>query len=177
MGAYRAYLRRLGANHDVAAVAAFPHLDLALLEHFLHLHVFKQRPIALFMVLFNGSHGAELGGQGREPLFFRGNGEALVHIGPFIVFAVSCRRKILRCIADAVQFLKPHLGVLFFVIGCFQEQGGNLFETVLLGSGGEIGIFVTSLGFAGKGGFQVLFGLRSGIGILFRCFRLYLHKF
>lgn len=39
MGTDRTNLRRICTDYDMAAVAAFPHLDLALLKYFRRLHV------------------------------------------------------------------------------------------------------------------------------------------
>ena len=60
-------LRGLLPYHDVAAVAALPHLHLALGKHLRHLHVAQQCPIALLMVLLNGPHQAESLGQLMKP--------------------------------------------------------------------------------------------------------------
>ena len=69
MGAHGADVGGLRAHDDVAAVAAFPHLDLALFEHLRGLHVVQQRAVALLVVLFDGANLAELLGQLREALF------------------------------------------------------------------------------------------------------------
>ena len=53
MIAGRANLRRGGAHDYVAAVAAFPHLDLALFKHLGHLDVFEQRAITLLVMLLD----------------------------------------------------------------------------------------------------------------------------
>jgi len=53
--------------------------------------------------------------------------------------------------------------VLFFIIGGFQEQGGNLLKALLLGFGGEIAVLVPGLGFPGESGLQVFLCLCSGI--------------
>ena len=63
MGAGGADVGGLGAYHDVAAVAAFPHLDLALGEDSGGLHVVQQGTVALLVVLLNGGDQTELGGQ------------------------------------------------------------------------------------------------------------------
>ena len=49
--------------------------------------------------------------------------------------------------------------MLFFVVRGFQKQGGNLLIAFFLGNGGEVGVLVACLGFAGKSGFQILFRL------------------
>ena len=70
-------LRGLLPYHDVAAVAALPHLHLALGKHLRHLHVAQQRPIALLMVLLNGPHQAEPLGQLMEALLIGGPGNCV----------------------------------------------------------------------------------------------------
>ena len=47
-------LRSLLTHNDVAAVAALPHLDLALGKDLCRLYVAQQGAVALLMVLFNG---------------------------------------------------------------------------------------------------------------------------
>ena len=58
-----ANLRGLLAHDDVTAVAALPHLDLALGEDLRHLHIVQQGTVALLVVLFNGGDQAETLGQ------------------------------------------------------------------------------------------------------------------
>ena len=163
MGADGADLRRGGAHHNVAAVPALPDLDLALLKDLLGLHVPEQGTVALFVVLLNLTNGAELGGQLGEALRLGGLGKALVHIRPLVVLPICGNSQVLSSGPDTLQFLEPHLGVLFFVVCGFQKQGGDLFEAFLLGLGGEIGVLVPSLGFSGESGLQILLGLRSGV--------------
>ena len=67
-----AKLGSIGANHQVTAVAAFPDLDFALGEDLGGLHVLQQCAIALFVVLFNGSHHPELCSQLGEAFLFSG---------------------------------------------------------------------------------------------------------
>ena len=50
VGADRADLRCLSADHDVSAVAAFPNLDFTLFEDFLHLDVLQKGSVALFVL-------------------------------------------------------------------------------------------------------------------------------
>ena len=59
MVAGRADLRRFLTDHNVTAVAALPHLDLALGEDLRHLHIVQQGTVALLVVLFNGGDQAE----------------------------------------------------------------------------------------------------------------------
>ena len=166
MGADGADLGRLRADHDVPAVAALPDLDLALGEDRLRLHVFQQRAVALLVVLLDGGHTAELRGQLREALGLGGDGEALVHVGPLVVLAVSGGGEVFGGAADPVQLLEPELGVLLLVLGGLEEERRDLLEALLLGLGGEIGVFVPGLGLAREGGLQVLLGLGSGVGIV-----------
>ena len=53
MRTYRADLRSLGSDNNMAAVPAFPDLDFALLKYFLHLYVLQQSPVTFLMVFFN----------------------------------------------------------------------------------------------------------------------------
>ena len=72
MGAGGADLRRLFADHDVTAVAAFPDLDLTLLEDRGGLDVFQKRAIALLVVLLDRGDQTELLGKLRKALFLGG---------------------------------------------------------------------------------------------------------
>ena len=115
------------------------------------------------MVLLNGGHAAELGGQLGEALLLGGLGKALVHVRPLIVLAVGGRPQVLRGAADALQLLEPHLRVFLFVVRCFQEEGRDLLKALLLRLGCEIGVLVSGLGFPGKGGLQIFLRLGSSV--------------
>ena len=145
MGADGADFGGLGAYDDVSAVAAFPDLDFALFEHLCGFHVLEEGAVAFFVHLFDCGDFAELGGERGKAFFFGGLGEAFVHVRPFIVFTVGGCLQVLGGVADAFEFLEPQLCVFFFVVGCFLEQGCDLFEAVLLGAAGEVGVLVAGL--------------------------------
>ena len=153
----------LGAHHDVAAVAALPHFYFALGKHFCHFNVVQQGAVALFVMLFNGSHQAEPGSQFGEALFLSRLGKAVIHIGPFVIFARGGGFQVVGGIADAVQLLEPQLGMFFFVISRFQKQCCDLLKTLLLGHGGKEGVLVACFGFARKCGHQVFLALGTSI--------------
>ena len=50
-----AHIWSLRAYDDVAAITAFPHLDLALLKHSGGFNVVQQRAVTLFVVLIDGT--------------------------------------------------------------------------------------------------------------------------
>ena len=118
-----ANFRSLGAHDDVTTVAAFPDFNLALFKDLHGFHIGQQLAVAFLVMLFNGGNQAEFGGQLREALLLGGLGKAFVHIGPFVVFALGGMKQVLRRIADALELLEPHLGMLFLVLGGFEEQG------------------------------------------------------
>ena len=157
------HLRGGGAHHDVAAVAALPHLDLTLLEDLSRLHVVEQRPVALLVALLDGGHQAEFGGQLREALRLSGLGEAVIHVGPLIVLALGGVLQVLGGVPQAAQLLEPQLGVGLLIFGGLQEEGGDLLIALVLGYGGEIGVLEPGLGLPRKGGRQVLLGLGAGV--------------
>ena len=163
MGTGGAKLGSLGAYHEMAAVAALPHLDLALGEDLGGFHILQQSAVALLVMLFNGGDQAELGSQLGETLLLGGLGETGVHVGPLIVFAGSGGSQILGGITDAFQLLEPHLSVLFFIVRSLQEQGRDLLIAFLLGLGCKIGVLVAGFGFAGEGGPKIFFGLGACI--------------
>ena len=53
----------LGADDDVTTVAAFPHFHFALGKNFFGLDVVQQGTVTLLVVLLDGGHATELGGQ------------------------------------------------------------------------------------------------------------------
>ena len=163
MGADWADFRGLRAYDDVSAVAAFPDLDFALFEDFCCFDVLEECTVAFFMRFFDGGDHAELLGEGGEAFGFGGLGEAFVHVRPFVVFTVCGSLQVLCGVADAFEFLEPHLGVFLFVVGGFQEQCGDLFKAVFFGAACEVGVLVACLGFAGECGLQVLFGLSASV--------------
>jgi len=60
-----------------------------------------------------------------------------------------------------MQQLEPQLGVLLLVAGSLGEDACDLLIPVLLGAGGLVRILGLALGFTGKRGHQVFFGLRA----------------
>ena len=162
-----ANLRGLLAHDDVTAVAALPHLDLALGEDLRHLHIVQQGTVALLVVLFNGGDQAETLGQRMETFLIGCFGKAVVHIRPLVVLTLSGGEKVFCGVANAVQFFEPQLGVFLLIISGFEEQCRDLLKAFLLGLGCKIGVLVACLGLTGKGSHQVFFGLSSCVFRLF----------
>ena len=117
------------------------------------------------MVFFDGGYEAEAGGQLREALLFSSFGEALVHVRPLVVLALGGVKEVLRRVADAVQFLEPHLGVFLLVFSGLGKERGDLLVALFFGHGSKVGVLVARLRFAGEGGFEVLFRLRAGVAV------------
>ena len=69
--------------------------------------------------------------------------------------------QILLSISYSFKEVELLFGVFPLVLGCLQEYPSNLFETLLLSYCSKVGIFVTCLRFAGKGGKKILFGFAS----------------
>ena len=113
------------------------------------------------MGLFNGADRTELRGEFGEAFLFGGLGEAFVHVRPFEVFAFGGGLEVGGRVADAFKVLEPDLGVLTFVHGRFHEELGDLLIAFLAGNAGKVVVLVAGLGFAGKSGPEVLFGLGS----------------
>ncbi len=158
-------LRGFSADNDMTAVAALPHLDLALGKDFGSFKIVKQGAVTLFMVLFDCGNHAELCSQCGEALLFGCFGKALIHIRPLVVLTLGGCGEVRGGIANSLELFEPHLCVFFFVIGGFQEQGCHLLIAFLLGDGGKVGIFIARLRLTGKGGLKILFGLRAGVGV------------
>ena len=78
MVAGRADLRRFLTDHNVTAVAALPHLDLALGEDLRRLYIAQQGAVTLLMVLFNGGDQTEALRQLVKALLVSSLGKAVV---------------------------------------------------------------------------------------------------
>ena len=80
---------RTGANHDMAAVTALPHLDLALGEDFCHLHILQQSTIALLVVLLNSGDQTESGSVFGDALGLRVICKYVFYFGPLLFLGVG----------------------------------------------------------------------------------------
>ena len=138
-------LWRLGADHDVTAVAAFPDHHAALLEHGLSLHILKQRAVALLVRLLDGRNAAELRRQRGKALLLSLARHALVHVRPLGILALGGVEQVLRRVAQLAQCLEPQLGVLFLVLRRLQEQRSDLLVAGLLGDRCKVGVLVAGL--------------------------------
>ena len=163
MGADGAYGGRVGADVDVAAVAADPDLVANAGEDLGLLNILQEGEIALLMQLLDGGDALELLGQGLEALLARGLGEAGVHVGPLVVLTLGGELEVLGRGADlaAVKLLIPELGVLLLIGGGLREDGGELLIAVLLGLRGVVFILDAGLALSGKGGLEICPGLAS----------------
>ena len=157
-----AYIGRILANVDMPAVVALPRIEAIAFEDLARIDALDELAIALFMLLFNGAHAVEKLGQGIEALGSGRLGEFGVHVGPLVVLAIGSVGQVGERIGHAaiVKRLEPELGVLFLVLGRLEEDVLNLDVAVLLRLAGVILILGVSLRFAGKGGHEVLLGLR-----------------
>ena len=159
MGADGANSGCLFADDDVAAVTALPYCIAVFREDELAFDVGEQFAIAVFVSFFDGTdHFEELGDviEAFFASFFRKRG---IHIGPFVVFALSCVEEVFGSRRDfvVVEAFEPEFRVLFFVFGSFEEDFGDLFEAVFLRLRSVVGVFIASLGFAGESGLEVGF--------------------
>jgi len=167
----------------MTAVAALPHLDLALGKDFRHFHIVQQSTVALLMMLFNGGYQAEALCQLVKALLIGGLGKAVVHIRPLVVLALSGGEKVFGGVTNAVQLFEPQLGVFLLIISGFKEQRRDLLVAFLLGLGCKIGVLVACLGLTGKGSHQIFFGLSTCVfrffhgGCSFQLFCFYCTKF
>ncbi len=119
MSANGADFRRLSAHYDMAAVAAFPNLDLALGKDGGRLHVFEQSAVSLLMMLFDCGYHAEFMRELVEALLLRSFGKAFLHICPLVVLALGSSGKIFAGIADSFKLLEPHFCMFLFVVRGF----------------------------------------------------------
>ena len=145
----RADIRCLGPHDQVTAVAAFPDGLFAFFEDLLHFDILQQGAVAFFVGLFHSGHIPELLGQFGEAFVFGVLGEASVHVGPFVIFAIGGSGQVLGGIAQFTQSGKPLFGVFLFIPGGVFKDRRDLFKAFLTG-GGEAEAFVALR--AGEGG-------------------------
>ena len=81
-------------------------------------------------------------------------------------------QQIVRRGSQLAELLEPELRVLLFVFGGLEEDRRDLLIAFLFGGGGEIGVFVSRLGFAREGLSKILFGLGAGIFVGHKMFLL-----
>jgi hypothetical protein len=67
-------------------------------------------------MLFNSRNHTEFSGKCLEALFLSGLCEAVVHIGPLIVLALSSVLKVPSGVADTLKLLEPELCMLLLVV-------------------------------------------------------------
>ena len=130
-----AYLGSLGANHDVSAIRTLPDAVALAAEDDGVLNVLQQAAIALFVMLFYGTHHLKLFRNLVKSFFACLACKLSVHVCPFIVFSLGGIEEVLFCAgnAAAMQQLKPDFGVLLFVGSGFFEDSGYLDVAVFLG--------------------------------------------
>ena len=144
---------------DVPAVGALPDHDAGLFKDLLGVDVFEQGAVTLFMFFFDLRDHLKQVSDLIKALFLCVLGKVGIHIGPLIVLTSGRIREVGSGVTDAAEQFEPDFRVLFLVRGSFQEQIGDLDEAFFLGFGSIVGVFVASLGFAGKCGQQVGFCL------------------
>ena len=158
-----AHLRSGRAYDDMAAVGALPDGVAVLREHLLVKDVLEKSAVALLVVLLDGAHQFELLRDLVESLLAGLLRHPGVHVGPLEVLSVG---RVVE-VGDgaghgaAVEVLEPYLGVLLLVGGGLLEEGGYLYESVLLGLGSVVSVFVAGHGLACERLLEVAFGLRS----------------
>ena len=114
MGADGANSGRLFADDDVAAVTALPYCIAVFREDELAFDIGEQFAIAVFVSFFDGAdHFEELGDviEAFFASFFRKRG---IHIGPFVVFALSGVEKVFGSRRDfvVVEAFEPELSLI-----------------------------------------------------------------
>ena len=86
----------------MTAVAALPYLYFALLEYGSCLYIFQESTITLFVMFLDLADHTEFCCQCMETFLISGLCELIIHIGPLVVFAVCCCRKV--CCGIATPF-------------------------------------------------------------------------
>ena len=161
MIANRALLRCLVALDYRAAIAALPLVHANANPYFARFDVLRELAVALLVTGLDFGDFAEFERDVLEAFSLGFFGEALVHIGPFLMLAGSGGEKVLGSRLYPFKELEPHLGVLLLVESRFLENRRDLFVAILLGLRSVIIVLIARLRLAGKCRHEVLFGLRS----------------
>ena len=156
----------LYADNDVPAVAALPYSDFAFCKNFVVFDVFKKRTITFLVMFFDSRDKAESCRKRLEALFFGVTRELLVHIRPFVVFALGCGAQIFGGVAYSVKLLKPEFCVFLFVFCGFQKQSGDLLVALFFCNLSKVRVLVASLRFAGKRSHEIFLGSGSRILVI-----------
>ena len=163
MEADRADLRRVFADDDMAAVAAFPNREIIADEDDAFFDVVQELAITFFVVLLDRADHPEFGGNFAEAFFRCDLGEFLIHIGPFVVFAIRGVFEVDFGGRDfaIMEVFEPELGVLFLVQRGLEEDLGDLLIAFLLRFGRIVLVFGVGLAFSGESGLQALLGFAA----------------
>ena len=124
----------LGSNHQMTAVAAFPHGDAALFKDLHGFNIVQKLAVALLVSLLDGGNPTELLRQIMEAFLIRFLRHSVIHIGPLGVLTLGGMEQVFGGIAQLAQSLEPQLCVLFFVFRGLEEQGSDLLIAGLLGT-------------------------------------------
>ena len=85
----------------------------------------------------------------------------VVHIGPLVIFALSCRKKVCRGGSKTAKRLEPKLCMLLLIVSSLLEDSRDLLEALLLSDGRKVGVLVPCLRLACEGSHKILFCFRS----------------
>ncbi len=119
---------------DVSTVHALPdHLAIAG-EYEAFLDVLEKSKISLLVLGFNLCNTSEESGNFLEPFFLGFLCKGSIHVCPLVILTFGSSFQVLGCCANLsilLEELEPHLGMLFLVVGCLFEDGGNLLVAFL----------------------------------------------
>ena len=142
------------ARVNIATVATFPNCNAILLENDAFVEIGKKLEIAFLMFFFDFADFFEQGGDFFEAFFASFFGELGIHVGVFVVFAISSGLEVGGGVvyAATMQKLVPNFGMLFFVVTGFLEDGRDLLVALFFGLASKKLVFDARLGFAGESG-------------------------
>lgn len=163
MQAGGAKLRGFGAFVEVSAVDAAPDHDAVALEYAAFGKVFPEVEVALFVLFFGVGYFFPEDGDLLEAFLSGDAGKFGVEGGPLFVFAGGGGFEVIEGGADdasgegggdfqhaAFEEAEEAFGVFFFVVGGFFENLGNLDQAFFARGGGEEGVAIARLRFAGE---------------------------
>ena len=152
MIANRAFFRSFRALDTVSAVSAFPNNFGRTFKNLTFNQRVEQGIVSFFVAFFDFGNGLKQKSDFGKAFFVSFLSHAVIHIGPFIIFAGSSIFQIGDSVGNltVMQQLEPQFGMFFFIVCSLFKLVGNDIIAFFLGLGSIIGIFVAGHRFAGK---------------------------
>ena len=134
------------ADNDVTTVSTFPNAVAFAREYQLTFYVSEELAIAFFVFFFDFAYHVKEGSDFSEAFFASFLCKTSIHVGPLVVFTLSCVKKIFGSSRNCVTMKKfePNFSVLFFVVSSFFKDFSDLFVAIFASLRSIISVFVAS---------------------------------